>query len=241
MARRVATDFLQANSFWLMDIAPIEPLAVPIFTPVCGFTSISAPEVSLETFDIVESNKLWKKHVVKKGEVNTVTLTRGTTFNDSDFYRWTMTALRGSTLGLDIGLPFPFLGGVTPRRDLVLIQFFRRDPEGVPGADGAQSVIGTAVKAAGAVGLLSGAGNFAKPGGAAAKIGAVVNAVATAAAVLGPWTTFSKKPARAWMLGGCLPTRYKPGSDFDASSGEISIAELDVAVESFEEVSLAIL
>ena len=45
-------------------------------------------------------------------------------------------------------------------------------------------------------------------------------------------------PARAHVLHGCLPTRYKVGSDFDARSGEISIAELDIKPELVEEISL---
>jgi len=45
-------------------------------------------------------------------------------------------------------------------------------------------------------------------------------------------------PARAWLLYGCLPTRYKGGADMDASSGDVSIAELDIQPRSFEEFSL---
>jgi hypothetical protein len=41
------------------------------------------------------------------------------------------------------------------------------------------------------------------------------------------------------MLYGCLPVRYKPGGDFEASAGDISIAELDVEVEYFDEIGLA--
>lgn len=44
---------------------------------------------------------------------------------------------------------------------------------------------------------------------------------------------------RAWLLFNCLPSRYKAGSDFDAKGSEVSIAELDVTYEGFEEVNLA--
>jgi hypothetical protein len=40
------------------------------------------------------------------------------------------------------------------------------------------------------------------------------------------------------MLINCIPTRYKPGSDFDASSGEVSIAEIDIQPQYFVEFSL---
>lgn len=46
-------------------------------------------------------------------------------------------------------------------------------------------------------------------------------------------------PGRAWILKRCKPVRYKPGSDFNAESAEVSIASLDVAVEEFNEISLA--
>lgn len=50
----------------------------------------------------------------------------------------------------------------------------------------------------------------------------------------------SRVPGRAWVLKKCRPARYKPGLDFDAMSQEISIAELDLAVEEFEEFSVGI-
>jgi hypothetical protein len=53
-----------------------------------------------------------------------------------------------------------------------------------------------------------------------------------------PLTHAVRMPARAWLLKGCLPKRYKAGTDFEASSGEVSIMELEVEVERFEEYSL---
>jgi hypothetical protein len=46
-------------------------------------------------------------------------------------------------------------------------------------------------------------------------------------------------PGRAWILRKCLPTRYKTGSDFDATSGEVSLMELDIQPEYFEEIGLS--
>jgi len=46
-------------------------------------------------------------------------------------------------------------------------------------------------------------------------------------------------PAKFWLLSGCVPTRYKAGSDFDAKTGEVSISELDIAMRLFKEISLS--
>jgi T4-like virus tail tube protein gp19 len=241
VARKTITDFLQVNSFWLMDVAPVESAALPILTPLFGFSSITAPEITLEVFDITEGNSTFRKHVVKKADVGAITLQRGTTFYDSDFYRWTMAAARGSTSFADLGISslisgIGSLGGATPRRDLVLIQYFRRHPFGVPSEDGSQSTAAAATAVAATSGLLSGVGAARN---SAVAVGAATAQAAVGASAVGPFSVFAKLPARAWVLQGCLPTRYKAGSDFDASSGEISISELDLAVEGLEEVSLA--
>ena len=46
-------------------------------------------------------------------------------------------------------------------------------------------------------------------------------------------------PARAFLLKDCIPTRYKMGSDFDATSGQVSIAELEIHPHYIEEIALA--
>lgn len=48
-------------------------------------------------------------------------------------------------------------------------------------------------------------------------------------------------PARAWVLRGCLPVKYKAGNDFDANSAEVSVAQLDIQPESFDEVTVGTL
>lgn len=50
-----------------------------------------------------------------------------------------------------------------------------------------------------------------------------------------------RTPGRAWILYDCLPGRYKAGSDFDAASSDVSIAELEVQPESIAEVTIATL
>lgn len=46
-------------------------------------------------------------------------------------------------------------------------------------------------------------------------------------------------PARAWYCVGCIPTRYKAGGDFDATSSEVSIMELELQPEAIEEITVA--
>jgi phage tail-like protein len=45
-------------------------------------------------------------------------------------------------------------------------------------------------------------------------------------------------PGRAWLFKECRPTNYRPGSDFAASSGEVSIASLELEMEEMEEFNL---
>ncbi len=50
-----------------------------------------------------------------------------------------------------------------------------------------------------------------------------------------------RTPGRAWVLYDCIPTRYRPGSDFDATSSDVSISELEVQPEHIIELTLATL
>ncbi|MFA4971296.1 MAG: phage tail protein [bacterium] len=52
------------------------------------------------------------------------------------------------------------------------------------------------------------------------------------------WESSQFLPGRVWLLWNAIPTRYKPGSDMDATSGEVSIMELDVQVEAFTELRI---
>lgn len=49
-----------------------------------------------------------------------------------------------------------------------------------------------------------------------------------------------RAPGRAWLLKQCRPSMYKPGSDFDAMSQDISIASIDIEAEELEEINLGI-
>jgi hypothetical protein len=257
-ARAALQDFITDNKFALFDIAPIDSiLALPIFTPlVTGFSAVSSPEMTLETMEIAEGNSTFKRQVVKGASVNSLSLSRGVRFYDADFWRWTRAAALGDTGSTDsndyggLGNLFKFgeIGGVTYRRTLLLVQFFRNFGLGYGGNKeyvygglevgktsediAAASIVGDAAFAT-ATGVVEGS--------IAAGVAAAVNFGALTGWALSQGSAESsfQVPARAFVLRGCVPTRYKTGSDFDASSGSISIQELEIAVESFEEISLA--
>jgi phage tail-like protein len=197
MARLAITDYLQNYSFWLMDVLwPFEPAAVPVFTPIFGFSSISAPEIQAEIEEIQEGNWYLKRKVVRSGSISPMTLTRGVLPYDSDFYNWVLTGLSGNTsvVGTNLtGVNLSNIGGPSPRRDFVLIHFFARNPVG------------------------EGVAEFGP---------------------FGPIDVFPKVPALAYLLKGCVPSRYKSSSDFDANSSAISMAEVTIEPESFDRISL---
>lgn len=239
MARTNLTDYLQAYPFWLFDVAPVELLSLPLFTPVLGFSAISMPEMTFDTIDVNEANWLFSKTVVKKGSVGNITLNRAAHWIDSDFYKWALTAIQGSTGGASLlnggllGNGAGGIGGVTPRRDLLLIQFMSRSPFEDPVANKVAAAAGLA----GITGLAATQAGQPPNVAQVASLGAAATAIGTGG--FGPIEFAARLPAKAWMLYGCMPVRYKPGSDLDANSGAISIAEMDVSVDYFDEIGLA--
>lgn len=241
MARISLTDYLQNFCFTLLDVAPISATALPVFLPGSSFSSISSPELQLEMQDIPEGNTLFTKRVVKRASVSPITLQRGATVYDSDFYKWIMATLYGN-VRRNAGRFARAIGGPTVRRTLMLLHFYRHSP--LPTAANA-ALTATAVGVTSGVlnsGMqqVSGVGGAIGVGAATAGLG-LLNAAVQAGidAVTGaPPSVAVRLPARAWLLHGCLPTRYKAGSDFDATSGDVSIMELEIQPESFTEISL---
>jgi hypothetical protein len=210
-----------------MDVHPIKGIGLPIFNPLAGFSSITAPGLSMEMSDVTEGNWPYRRKVVKGVDVDSMTLTRGVTFFDSDFWRWTLAAVTGNTENFRIGLlPFLPIGGPSPRRKLVLVHFFTHSPvEGLFDAATSLATGGFVEEAPISVRSVNPfTGKVRKRPG---RVG------------VGPFEFIERLPAKAWLLHGCIPTRFKSGSDFDARSSEISIAELEVAPEMIEEISLA--
>lgn len=252
MARSAIRDFLHDSNFWLFDVAPIDAISLPIFMPLSGFTSITAPELTIETTTISEGNDPYPTEVVKGASLGSISLTRGVTFYDSDFWRWTTAAVAGST-GSGATTAGGFLraevGGVTYRRSLLLVHFFRNfgianigttftnNDFGPPPSAGARAAGAAAAAIVGGAGITSVVG-------AALGVGAGIATGANIAALelwngLAEGGTSVRVPARAFLLKDCIPTRYKMGSDFDATSGQISIAELEIHPHYVEEIALA--
>jgi hypothetical protein len=229
MARSVFHDLMQQYAFWLFDAFSVVQGGLPVLNPLAGFTTMTSPEITAQTREIEEGNWHYPRTVIKNARISPITLTRGVRFTDHDFYRWIVTAIEGNTAhfnALTGGFP---IGGPTPRRSLVMVHFLSRLPIS-PTLDNAARARGRVV----AEGIQDIAQSAVDPG--------VLNALKAGAGVLGtflgPFDIAGRLPGRAWLLSGCLPLRYKSGTDFDASSSGISIAELDIQPEGLDEVSL---
>lgn len=213
-------------------------MSLPLLTPLFGFSSITAPEITTEFQEISEANWIFKKKILKKADVSNMTLTRGIVFYDSDFYRWMISAVTGDMSGLKFGnlLAIP-IGGYTPRRMLMLVQFFTRTPVNLNNTLGAaaSTVVELGLFAAGAAMT----GGNALSGALIAGLEVGLTAGLSALGAGGAVEFAARLPARAWLLHNCMPARYKASQDFDAASSGLSIAELELAVEMVEEFSLA--
>jgi len=207
MARHSALDILPAFRFHLVDVATT--IAFPVFLPQAGFSEITAPEITADIEEIKEGNAIVKRKVITGASMSTMTLSRGVTFFDSDFWRWFSNAILG---------PEPSLLSHRVRRNLMLLQFMHI---------GASTTAGIAISA-GATAFLGGVAGGA---GGIAALGIAAGAVTLAG---GMW----RVPAKAWMLWNCLPSRWKSGTDFSANDTAVSIAELDIEPELVEEYSL---
>jgi hypothetical protein len=246
-ARSAVNDFISDSRFALFDVAPIDSaLALPIFIPLLtGFSAVTAPEMTIETMEIAEGNSTFHKQVLKGASVGAISISRGVRFYDSDFWRWAMSAAKGDT-GSTVDPSTNNLtrageiGGVSYRRTMLLVHFFRTFGIGLGGNAGSGP---NAAQNANVAAAIAGGVAISATTGALAGTAAGIAAGAQFAA-LDVWqgqfddSTSVQVPARAFLLRGCIPTRYKTGSDFDANSGQISVQELEFAVESFEEISL---
>lgn len=248
MATSVLQDYLQDYSFWLFDIANVAPGEAPMLNPLFGFSSISAPEMTLETDEIGQADWYFKKPIIKKASVSPITLSRGVLTYDNDFWVWITQCLKGDASispfikvpALDVqsinfqgnpfvnlpetnGLTFDYTTPILPtapiRRDLMLIQFFPRFP--IRSNPLANTTGGREFgRLAGEVSAGLNAANNAIPGAFRLRQGDRIRA-----------------PARGFLLKGAIATRYKAASDFDAQSGAVSIQEIDLSYEYFEQIS----
>lgn len=238
MARSVISDLLQSHCFWLLDAYPVEPLALPILTPLFGFSAITAPEITVDLTTIQEGNSVFKKKMVKNADVSNIVLERGVTWYDSDFWRWTLATITGDLTNSKLGVGgFSLkIGGITPRRTLLLVQFFTRPAATGPGGAVASALLQTGLAAGGAALAGASAGQVL---GVTLSTGLISGIGATLQGFgIGPFEFTARIPAKAWLLHGAIPVRYKVGTDFDARSPQVSLQQCELAVEMMEEVSL---
>jgi len=113
------------------------------------------------------------------------------------------------------------LGKDPVRRSLCLMHFM-----GLRSSGRAGQIIG---------GALTGAISGLQSGGLAS-----VAQGAVGGAVLGGFIN-NRIPGRMWMMHDCIAIRYKAGTDFDASSGAVSIQELELQPEHIVEVTVSTL
>lgn len=190
-------DFLQNFRFHLLDVS-FSTSGIPfVFNPIAGFSSISSPELTLNTEEIEEGNSKFVHHVRRKVSCSSVVLSKGVEIIDTSFWDWFVaTANR-----LASGGNFSVSGR---RRDLVLVQFTN---------------YGIGTQAEGFSDFLS---NISVLGGG----------------FIPDFRGSLKVPGKAWLLKDCFPTRYKPTSDLDATSGDISLEEIEIQPRYFEQLSL---
>lgn len=165
-------DYLQNFSFCLFDLpkfpTSLRGLASQAFalTVRAGFSSITSPEYSAATDEINIGNSSHPYKYITHWTYGTLTLSHGSTLNNTDFNDWVDGVIKGSG----------------ERRNFLLVHFTRSSF--FPG-----------------IGSIGGLDTVAK---------------------------IFTVPAKAWQLLGCLPTRYKVASDFEALSSDVSIQELDI-------------
>lgn len=234
MARGLLGDYLLTHRFHLLDVD--FSLSVPPFVmwPQAGFSAITMPEMTVETEEIVEGTSPFKRHAVGKASVGPITLSRGSTVFNTDFWRWIIACLKGTPNKTDSMFEFvselakSAVFGSYPvpgkRRNLILIQLSGISADGLTDSL-TKGDVTDKIKATAAM--------------PAAGIQAGIDAIKSATQ---GYVDFgiSSIPIKAWMLIDAIPTRYKPGSDFDATASEVSIQELEIQCERFEEFGLTL-
>jgi phage tail-like protein len=231
MARPIFNDKLSTYQFHLLDVDPSLSFPPWVLLPSAGFSAITSPEMTSTTETIKEGTDPFPHHVITGGEVNTITLSKGVSSFNADFWRWMTGCLMGQGkfdgnvtefLKKTATLQLPPIPG--KRRNLMLMHFTGVSLDGlkdaVKGADGALNKIKG--------GLLT------ATGGSVAGTADIVNIATNGLIDIG----ISSVPGKVYMLLDALPVRYKPGTDFDATSSDVSIEELDIQYHRFEEFSL---
>lgn len=208
-------DHLQSFKFHLMDVSLSATSLVPVFIPVIGFSAVTTPEMTAEIESVKEGNSEFPRKLIRGASVSTITCQRGATFYDADFWRWTIACVKGG-------------GSLSRRKNLLLVHLMNANlVEMIKRKNVAGAIATSAV----------GAGLAVSTGVSLAGRGTISEIVQIELGLVGVGALVSI-PARAWFLQRCKATRIKGGSDFDATDSGVSIQELDIECEFFEEFSL---
>ena len=152
MARRRFLDKLQDHRFWAFDAS--SNLEVPVFSPLFGFSGITAPSIEVETEEIKDGTYQYPRFLVKGATVGSINFQRAATAFDSDFYDWITHAIYGSTISSSGGslshaitnvLGAGRTGDSSWRKKLVIIQFTGINVNPSGGPDG---LVGAAIQTA---------------------------------------------------------------------------------------------
>jgi phage tail-like protein len=98
MARPQNSDFLQGFRY---QVSTGEAQVKP-FDPEAGFTSVSIPEISLDPVEYREGIYTWTRKQPGIPTVSDISLARGVTQTDTNFYDWIMAAINGAEYRTDL-------------------------------------------------------------------------------------------------------------------------------------------
>lgn len=231
MSRNIINDKLMAHQFHLLDVDWSMSFPPWVLSPSAGFAGATMPEMTATTETIKEGTDPFPHHVITGGEANTITLSKGVAAFNSDFWRWMTGCLMGE--GAFDGNVADFLRKTATaqappipgkRRNMMLMHFTGISPEGMIEAVNQGGSAMDKIKS----------GLLLSTGGAVSTVAQGVKAATQGLIDVG----ITSVPGKVFMLFGCLPVRYKPGSDFDATSSEVSVEELDISFHRFEEFGL---
>jgi phage tail-like protein len=111
------SDYLSNYHFHVMDMSFSTPT---VFNLSAGFRFCTAPEISADIKEIKEGTFEFPRKVITGGKVSDITLHRGTSFFDSDFYDWISPALAGKpTFTGALG----FKPQTSYRKNILIIQY----------------------------------------------------------------------------------------------------------------------
>lgn len=225
-------DRYQNHVFHLFDLTPprigreLDPLFV--MSPQAAFSEVGEPSLTLETIDVKSGTSHYPRKVVKGASYDNITLSKGLLTGDQEFYDWIMQAVSGRgqyrrKLGLVQihGLPPRFSGSELPGG-------FSPDAFDYGFLQSYTSIMTIAALAFEAQDIDS-AGQLRSN-----AVESFASGVGYVNAVLGG----QHIPAcRIWTLYDCIPVSYKAGDGFSATSDDVTIASLEIAVDGFDEYS----